>query len=91
MRMPFWADWLPLATAGVIKISATTRRQRDRLVTNIVIPLTLPTGVVNLKLGRIDLQERPDGYVAVLLPPLVAATIGSFAADPDLNLAVLSV
>ena len=91
MRMPVWADWLRLATAGVIKITATTRRQGDRLVTNIVIPLALPTEVVNLKLCRIDLQERPDGYVAVLLPPLVAATIGSFAADPDLNLAVLSV
>ena len=91
MRTKFWAGWLRLATAGVIKITATTRRQGDRLVTNIVIPLALPSGVVFLKLGGIDLQERPDGCVAVLLPPLVAATIGSVAADPDLNRAVLSV
>jgi Uncharacterized protein conserved in bacteria (DUF2125) len=87
-----WADWQRLAKAGGIEITATTRRQRDRLVvTNIAIPVGPPSDAADLKLGRLDLLERPDGTVAVLLPRTFPMTFDLREADPEFDLATLSV
>lgn len=71
-----WADWTRLAREADLTIAATTRREGDRLVvSNIRIPLGPPSEKVDLQLDRIELQDLPDGRVAVLLPPSFPVTI----------------
>jgi hypothetical protein len=95
-----WADWMRLAREGDVAITATTQREGDRLVVSaITIPVGPPGDTVDLMLDRIDLQDLPDGRVAVLLPPSFPVTIegpaGSevtrvilSASAPDLSLVV---
>ncbi|NJM83802.1 MAG: DUF2125 domain-containing protein [Tabrizicola sp.] len=65
-----WADWQLRAEEAGAPITAATRREGDRLV---VTGIEIPVGPVDdrdvLRLSRIDLQDRPDGTVALLLPP----------------------
>jgi hypothetical protein len=80
-----WADWTQLARAADVTIAATTRREGDRLVVSgISIPVGPPGERVNLQLDRIELQDLPDGRVAVLLPPSFPVTIeGPGNAGPE--------
>lgn len=71
-----WADWTRLARAADVTIAATTRREGDRLVVSgISIPVGPPGERVDLQLDRIELQDLPDGRVAVLLPPRFPVTV----------------
>lgn len=71
-----WADWTRLARAADVTIAATTRREGDRLVVSgISIPVGPPGERVDLQLDRIELQDLPDGRVAVLLPPSFPVTV----------------
>lgn len=86
-----WAEMQGLAIEAEVAITATARREGDRLVlTAITIPLGPPTERVDLKLERIDLQERPDGTVAVLLPPEFPVTFDAAANDPDIDFVTLA-
>ena len=80
-----WADWTRLARDADVTISATTRREGDRLVVSgISIPVGPPSEKVELQLDRIELQDLPDGRVAVLLPPSFPVTIeGPGNAGPE--------
>ncbi|MGL4237444.1 MAG: hypothetical protein ACRCSW_15370 [Tabrizicola sp.] len=71
-----WADWQRLAKNEGVDITAIARRDGDRLVlTNIAIPIGPANDVADIKIGRIELQDRPDGTVAVVLPPTFPVTI----------------
>jgi hypothetical protein len=71
-----WAEWQQISSEGGGGVTAIARRDGDRLVlTDIVIPIGSPSGQADLKLDRIDLQDRPDGTVAVLLPETFPITI----------------
>ena len=64
-----WADWQRLTRPGSAEIIATTRREGDRLVlTDIRLPFGNASDAGQLRLERIDLQDLPDGRVAVLVP-----------------------
>ncbi len=83
-----WADWQRLAKDGGVEITAIARREGDRLVlTNIAIPVGPPGDMADIKIGRVELQDRPDGTVAVLLPDSFPVTIDTRNDDspgPDL-------
>jgi Uncharacterized protein conserved in bacteria (DUF2125) len=86
-----WAEAQRLAAEADVTLTAITRRQGDRLVlTGVVIPFGPLTERVDLKLERIDLQERPDGTVAVLLPPAFPVTFDLRASDPDFDFITLA-
>jgi hypothetical protein len=71
-----WADWQRLARDGGTSITARTDRAGDRLVlTDIVIPIGAPGARADLKIPRVELQDRPDGTVAVLLPERFSVVI----------------
>jgi hypothetical protein len=82
-----WAEWQQISSEGGGGVTAIARRDGDRLVlTDIVIPIGSPSGQADLKLDRIDLQDRPDGTVAVLLPETFPITIvdrDETASGPD--------
>jgi hypothetical protein len=65
-----WADWQRLAGGGQVALTATATRDGDRLVlTDVTFPFgTATSNPDRVTLERIELQELPDGRVAVLLP-----------------------
>ena len=71
-----WADWQRLATSAGTPLTATTRRDGDRLVLS---RLTLAIGISadpsTLRLDRLILRDNPDGTVAVLLPDSFPVTL----------------
>ncbi len=82
-----WAEWQRLARDGGTSITARTDRVGDRLVlTDIVIPIGAPGARADLKIGRVELEDHPDGSVAVLLPerfPVVIDDQAARTSGPD--------
>jgi Uncharacterized protein conserved in bacteria (DUF2125) len=83
-----WADWQRLAGGGQVALTATATRDGDRLVlTDISFPFgTATSNPDRVTLERIELQELPDGRVAVLLPdrfPVVFANGDKASSGPD--------
>jgi hypothetical protein len=72
-----WAEVQRIAEEGGNGITAIARRDGDRLVlTDIVLPIGSPDDMADMRIGRIEFQDRPDGTVAVLLPEAFPITIG---------------
>jgi hypothetical protein len=85
-----WADLQEALRNEKVAVTATTRREGDRLVlTDIVIPVGSSSERVDLRLERIDLQDRADGSVAVILPPEFLIRIDPRDDDNGRDLAVL--
>jgi hypothetical protein len=82
-----WAEWQRIAKHGDRGITAIARRDGDRLVlTNIVLPIGPPDDRADMTVGRIELENRPDGTVAVMLPETFPITIddrGGSRTGPD--------
>jgi hypothetical protein len=86
-----WAEAQRLAKEAGAPVTATTRREGDRLVlTDIAIPIGPTDDAADLRLKRIDLQDRPDGTVAVLLPPSFPVTFDLRVNEPDFDLMTLT-
>ncbi|CAN1485686.1 hypothetical protein MCELHM10_00044 [Paracoccaceae bacterium] len=86
-----WAEAQRLTMEAGTTVTATARRQGDRLVlTDLVLAMGSPYDPVDLKLERITLQDRPDGSVAVLLPPTFPVTFNLGKAEPERGFVTLS-
>jgi hypothetical protein len=81
-----WADWQRLGRDGQTEIAATARREGDRLVlTDLSFPIGTPADLSRVRLQRIELQDLPDGRVAVRLPdrfPVVIAGTRTGTGEP---------
>jgi Uncharacterized protein conserved in bacteria (DUF2125) len=83
-----WADWQRLLQDEGNGITAIARRDGNRLVlTNITIPIGEADDLADMKIGRIELEDRPDGTVAVRMPERFPVTIrprDTSSASPDI-------
>ena len=83
-----WADWQRLASGAGAPLTATPRRDGDRLVlTRLALTLGSPDDPAAIRLDRLVLRDNPDGTVTVLLPdsfPLTLDLPGPIGPnDPD--------
>jgi len=86
-----WAEAQRLSREANAEITATGRRQGDRLIlTGVAVPLGPAGDRVLLRLDRVDLLEQPDGSVSVVLPPEFPVTLDLEATDPDFDFLVLA-
>ena len=86
-----WADVQRLSRETNAEITATARRQGNRLIlTGLASPVGPAEERVLVRLDRVDLLEQPDGSVSVVLPPEFPVTFDLQQSDPDFDLLVLA-
>jgi len=88
-----WQDWQTLLT----DLGYTVRGAPERVGNRLIIPdlglaQTLPDagGLVNVRLGRIALQERGDGTVAVIYPETMPMAMAMMPEDGEAVTATLT-